>query len=52
MNRERDYREQLILENEYTIDGISMTGEQIRDNIIEASILKGELSRLLRGERL
>lgn len=45
-------REKLFLENEYVIDGMSVTGEQIRDSIVDAGILKGELSRLLRGERV
>lgn len=40
----------LFLEESYTIDGVTVTGEEIRDNIIEAYILKGKLSKLLRGE--
>lgn len=45
-------REKLFLEKEYSIDGITVTGKEIRDSVIDASILKGELSRLLRGEGL
>lgn len=45
-------REKIFLENEYCVDGISITGAEIRDCIIEAGILKGELSRLLGGEHL
>ena len=32
------------------IDGVTMTGEQIRDAIIDAAFLKGRLNELLGGE--
>lgn len=40
----------LFLDEHYTIDGVTVTGEEIRDNIIEAHILKRKLSHLLRGD--
>ena len=40
----------LFLEETYTIDGVTMTGEQIRDAIIDAALLKGRLNELLGGE--
>jgi hypothetical protein len=40
----------LFLEETYTIDGVTMTGEQIRDAIIDAAFLKGRLNELLGGE--
>ena len=41
---------QLFLEQEYIIDGVKVTGEQIRDSIIDAHLLKGKLSELLGGK--
>lgn len=40
----------LFLEETYPIDGVTMTGEQIRDAIIDAAFLKGRLNELLGGE--
>lgn len=40
----------LFLDETYTIDGVTLTGEQIRDAIIDAAFLKGRLSELLGGE--
>lgn len=40
----------LFLDETYTIDGVTVTGEQIRDAIIDAAFLKGRLSELLGGE--
>ena len=40
----------LFLDETYTIDGVTVTGEQIRDAIIDAAFLKGRLSQLLGGE--
>jgi hypothetical protein len=40
----------LFLEETYTIDGVTMTGEQIRDAIIDAAFLKGKLAELIGGE--
>ena len=41
---------QLFLDQEYEIDGVKVTGEQIRDSIIDAAFLKGKLSELLGGK--
>jgi hypothetical protein len=40
---------QLFLDQTYTIDGVEVTGEEIRDAIIDAAFLKGKLSQLLEG---
>ena len=40
----------LFLDQSYVIDGITLTGEEIRDAIIDAAFLKGKLSALLGGE--
>lgn len=40
---------QLFLDQTYTIDGVTVTGEEIRDSIIDAAFLKGKLSELLEG---
>jgi hypothetical protein len=40
----------LFLEETYTIDGVTITGEEIRDAIIDAAFLKGKLAELLGGE--
>jgi hypothetical protein len=40
----------LFLEETYTIDGVTVTGEEIRDAIIDAALLKGKLSELLGGK--
>jgi len=40
----------LFLEETYTIDGVTVTGEEIRDAIIDAAFLKGRLSELLGGK--
>lgn len=40
----------LFLDETYTIDGVTLTGEEIRDAIIDAAFLKGRLSELLGGE--
>ena len=40
----------LFLEETYTIDGVIVTGEEIRDAIIDAALLKGKLSELLGGK--
>ena len=40
----------LFLDQEYVIDGVELTGEEIRDAIIDAAFLKGKLSELLGGK--
>ena len=40
----------LFLEETYTIEGVTVTGEEIRDAIIDAAFLKGRLSELLGGK--
>lgn len=40
----------LYLDQVYTIDGVTLTGEEIRDAVIDSEFLKGKLSRLLGGE--
>ena len=37
----------LFLDQSYVIDGVELTGEEIRDAVIDAAFLKGKLSRLL-----
>ena len=37
----------LFLEETYVIDGVTLTGEEIRDAVIDAALLKGKLSKLL-----
>lgn len=37
----------LFLEETYVIDGVTLTGEEIRDAVIDAALLKGKLSQLL-----
>ena len=37
----------LFLEETYTIDGVTLTGEEIRDAVIDAALLKGKLSQML-----
>jgi hypothetical protein len=39
----------LQLDQVYNIDGVEVTGEEIRDAIIDAAFLKGKLSQLLEG---
>jgi hypothetical protein len=41
---------QLQLDQTYTLDGVELTGEEIRDAVIDAAFLKGKLSALLGGE--
>ena len=38
---------QLFLDQVYTLDGVTVTGEEIRDAIIDSALLKGKLSQLL-----
>ena len=40
----------LQLDQVYTLDGVELTGEEIRDAVIDAAFLKGKLSSLLGGE--
>ena len=40
----------LHLDENYTIDGVEITGAEIRDAIIDAAFLKGKLSELLGGK--
>jgi hypothetical protein len=40
----------LQLDQVYNIDGVEVTGEEIRDAIIDAAFLKGKLSELLGGK--
>ena len=40
----------LFLDQQYIIDGVELTGEEIRDAVIDAAFLKGKLSALLGGE--
>jgi hypothetical protein len=37
----------LFLDQVYNIDGVELTGEEIRDAIIDAAFLKGKLSEIL-----
>ena len=37
----------LFLDQSYVIDGVTVSGEEIRDAIIDAAFLKGKLSQLL-----
>ena len=37
----------LFLEETYVIDGVTLTGEEIRDAVIDSALLKGKLSQLL-----
>ena len=37
----------LFLDGNYIIDGVELTGEEIRDAVIDAALLKGKLSQLL-----
>lgn len=37
----------LFLDQVYTLDGVTVTGEEIRDAIIDSALLKGKLSQLL-----
>ena len=39
----------LSLDQVYNIDGVEVTGEEIRDAIIDSAFLKGKLSELLEG---
>ena len=41
---------QLFLDQVYTLDGVELTGEEIRDAVIDAALLKGKLSELLGGK--
>ena len=38
---------QLFLDQVYTLDGVTVTGEEIRDAIIDSALLKNRLSQLL-----
>ncbi len=40
----------LQLDQVYNLDGVELTGEEIRDAVIDAAFLKGKLSALLGGE--
>jgi hypothetical protein len=40
----------LSLNQVYNIDGVELTGEEIRDAVIDAAFLKGKLGQLLGGE--
>ena len=40
----------LFLEDHYIIDGVELTGEEIRDAVIDAALLKGKLSEMLGGK--
>jgi len=42
--------QKLFLDQSYVIDGVELTGEEIRDAIIDAAFLKGKLSELLGGK--
>ena len=37
----------LFLDQVYTLDGVTVTGEEIRDAIIDSALLKGKLSQML-----
>ena len=41
---------QLFLDQEYVIDGVTVTGEDIRNAIIDSELLKGRLSQLIGGD--
>jgi hypothetical protein len=41
----------LSLNQVYNIDGVELTGEEIRDAVIDAAFLKGKLSELLEGNK-
>ena len=40
----------LFLDQSYVIDGVELTGDEIRDAVIDAALLKGKLSELLGGK--
>jgi hypothetical protein len=40
----------LTKDGKYVIDGVELTGEEIKDAIIDAALLKGKLSELLGGK--
>ena len=40
----------LFLEEHYVLDGVEVTGEQIKDALIDQAFLKGRLSELLGGK--
>ena len=40
----------LFLNESYEIDGVTVTGEEIKDALIDAAFLKGKLSELLGGK--
>ncbi len=37
----------LFLDQVYTLDGVTVTGEELRDALIDAALLKGKLSQML-----
>lgn len=37
----------LFLDQVYTLDGVTVTGEELRDALIDAALLKGKLSKML-----
>ena len=40
----------LFLDQQYILDGVELTGEEIRDAVIDSALLKSKLSELLGGE--
>ena len=40
----------LFLNETYTLDGVTVTGEEIKDALIDQAFLKGRLSELLGGK--
>lgn len=40
----------LFLEETYIIDGVEVTGKEIKDAIIDSALLKGKLVELLGGK--
>ena len=38
---------QLFLDQVYTLDGVTVTGEELRDALIDSALLKGKLSKML-----
>lgn len=40
----------IFLEETYIIDGVEVTGKEIKDAIIDSALLKGKLAELLGGK--
>lgn len=40
----------LFLDQQYILDGVELTGEEIRDAVIDSTLLRSKLPELLGGE--